>query len=218
MKLRQWNSMSALAFSLALPLALAGCGGLLETTLPAPQAYVLRLPAAIAPAHAAPLPGALLVQRPEPGPGLDSDKIVLLRSDHRFDFFAASRWAAPAPDLVESLIVDVLGAGGKFAGVYDDASPYAPRYNLRCGLRRFEADYTRGGSAPTVFATLDCTVGRHRDRELLATFRAEGSAVAAEDRLNAVVAAFDRATATALGEIERAVVAAIERDAGRPPI
>jgi ABC-type uncharacterized transport system auxiliary subunit len=212
MKLREWMSLSAVVF----PLALAGCGSLLETTIPPPQAYVLRLPAAAAPADTAPLPGALLVQRPEPGPGLDSDKIVLLRSDHRFDFYAASRWAAPAPDLVESLIVDALGAGGKFAGVYDDSSPYAPRYDLRCGLRRFEADYTTGGSAPTVFVTLDCTVGRHRDRELLATFRAEGSAVAAEDRLNAVVAAFDRATATAVGEIERTAAAAIARDPGRP--
>jgi ABC-type uncharacterized transport system auxiliary subunit len=227
MKLRERMSMSAVVPLLALPLALAGCGGLLETTIPPPQAYVLRLPAATAPADAAPPPGALLVQRPEPGPGLDSDKIVLLRSDHRFDFYAASRWAAPAPDLLESLIVDVLGAGGKFAGVYDDASPYAPRYNLRCGLRRFEADYTSesegserggsGGAVPTVFVTLDCTVGRHRDRELLAAFRAEGSAVAADDRLNAVVAAFDRATATAVGEIERAVAAAIQRDAARPP-
>jgi ABC-type uncharacterized transport system auxiliary subunit len=213
MKVHEWMSMSAIALSLAL----AGCGGLLETTIPAPQAYVLRLPAATAPGDAAPLPGALLVQRPEPGPGLDSDKIVLLRSDHRFDFYAASRWAVPAPDLVESLIIDVLGAGGKFAGVYDDASPYAPRYNLRCGLRRFEADYTRGGSAPTVFVTLDCTVGRHRDRELLATFRAEGSAAVAEDRLNAIVAAFDQATATAVNEIERVVAVAIGRDAGRAP-
>jgi cholesterol transport system auxiliary component len=215
MKLRVWMPMSAIALS--LPLALAGCGGLLETTIPPPQAYVLRLPATTAPTGTAQLPGALLVQRPEPGPGLDSDKIVLLRSDNRFDFYAASRWAAPAPDLVESLIVDVLGAGGKFAGVYDDTSPYAPRYDLRCGLRRFEADYTKGGSAPTVFVTLDCTFGRHRDRELLATFRAEGNAVAAEDRLTAVVAAFDRATATAVGEIERAVAAAIERDPGRAP-
>jgi ABC-type uncharacterized transport system auxiliary subunit len=213
MKVREWMSMSVIA----LPLALAGCGGLLETTIPPPQAYVLRLPPPAAPAAAAPLPGALLVQRPEPGPGLDSDKIVLLRSDNRFDFYAASLWAAPAPDLVESLIVDALGAGGRFAAVYDDTSPYAPRYNLRCGLRRFEADYTKGGVAPTVFVTLDCTVGRHRDRGLLATFRAEGSAVAAEDRLNAVVAAFDRASATAVGEIERAVTAAIQSDAGPPP-
>ena len=196
---------------------LAGCGSLLETTIPAPQAYVLRLPVASATPAATPA-GSILVQRPEPGPGLDSWNIALLRSDRRFDFYAASHWAAPAPDLIESTIVEALRAGGGFSSVLDDASPFAPRYNLRCGLRRFEADYTRGeGSAPTVFVTLDCTVGRHRDRELLGSFVAEGSAVAGEDRLNAVVAAFETAASKAVGELERAARAAVERDTTPAP-
>ena len=200
----------------AASIALAGCGSLLETTIPAPQAYVLRLPAASAAPPPAPT-GSILVQRPDPGPGLDSWNIALLRSDRRFDFYAASHWAAPAPDLVESVIVDALRAGGAFASVLDDASPFAPRYDLRCNLRRFEADYTAGrGGSPTIFVTLDCTVGRHRDRELLASFVAEGSAPAAEDRLNAVVAAFETATAKAVGEIERAARDAVSKDtAGR---
>ena len=194
-------------------LALTGCGGLLETTIPAPQAYLLRAASSATPAAATAVPGGLLVQRPEAGPGLDSDKIVLLRAGHRFDFYAASRWAAPAPDLVESVIVESLRAGGAFAAVLDDSSPYAPRFNLRCGLQRFEADYTQGESAPTVFVTLDCTLGRHRDRELLASFRAEGRAVAEEDRLNAVVAAFDQAAAAAVAELERAARAAVAGEA-----
>ena len=199
-------------------LALCGCGSLLETTIPAPQAYVLRLPPAPASPAATPA-GSILVQRPEPGPGLDSWNIALLRSDRRFDFYAASHWAAPAPDLVENAIVDALRAGGGFASVLDDSSPFAPRYDLRCGLRRFEADYTRnsGTNAPTVFVSLDCTVGRHRDRELLGSFVAEGSAAAAEDRLNAVVAAFEAAASKAVGELETAARAAVARDAAAAP-
>jgi ABC-type uncharacterized transport system auxiliary subunit len=198
--------------------ALSGCGSLLETTIPAPQAYVLRLP--IAPASPAATPaGSILVQRPEPGPGLDSWNIALLRSDRRFDFYAATHWAAPAPDLAENAIIDALRAGGGFTSVLDDSSPFAPRYNLRCGLRRFEADYTSnsGTRAPTVFVTLDCTVGRHRDRELLGSFVAEGSAVAAEDRLNAVVAAFESAAAKAVAELESAARAAVARDTTAAP-
>ena len=105
--------------------------------------------------------------------------------------------------MVESVIVDALRAGGTFSAVFDDTAPYAPRYSLRCALRRFEADYTAGGRAPTVYVVLDCTLGRHRDRELLASFTAQGSAAASEDRLNAVVAAFEAATATAMAELER---------------
>jgi ABC-type uncharacterized transport system auxiliary subunit len=198
----------------ALLLGLAGCGSLLETTIPAPQAYVLRPPVAAVPPLSAPV-GSILVQRPEPGPGLDSEHIALLRSDRRFDFYAATHWAAPAPDLVESVIVDALRAGGSFSSVLDDSSPFSPRYNLRCGLRRFEADYTTGGNAPTVFVTLDCTVGRHRDRELLASFVAQGSAAAADDRLDEVVAAFEAATAKAVAELTRLTADAAGRDA--PP-
>lgn len=196
-------------------LAIAGCGSLLESELPAPQAYVLRLPVREAPAvstHA----GSVLLQRPEAGPGLESDRIVLLRSDRRFDYYAASRWASPAPDLVESVMVEGLRASGAFSAVFDDSAPYAPRYNLRCAMRRFEADYTKGGNAPTVFVTLDCTLGRHRDRELLASFTAQGSEVAGDDRLNAVVAAFDTATATAVGELVRQAAAAVANEPATP--
>jgi cholesterol transport system auxiliary component len=184
---------------------LMACSGVFESTIEPPQAYVLRLPPTEPPTVAANA-GSVLLQRPEAGPGLNSDRIALLRSDRRFDVYAASRWAAPAPDLVESVMIDALRATGSFSAVFDDTSPFAPRYNLRCALRRFEADYTAGqgssgGRGPTVQVALDCTLGRHRDRELLASFTARGSAVATEDRLNAVVAAFETATNTAMTEL-----------------
>ena len=201
----------ALAVS-SVAVGLSACGGLLETTIPAPQAYVLRLPERAAPA-AASRAGSLLLQRPEAGPGLDSDRIVLLRSDSRFDTYAASRWAAAAPDMLEALMVDGLRSGGAFSAVFDDSSPYAPRYDMRCTLRRFDADYTSGSGAPTVVVALDCTLGRHRDRALLAGFTAQGSAVARADRLNDVVAAFNAATLTAITELERQAAAAVANEA-----
>jgi cholesterol transport system auxiliary component len=153
------------------------------------------------------------VQRPEAGPGLDSDRIALLRSEQRFDFFSASRWAAPAPDVVESVIVDHLRGTGMFTAVFDDSTPYLPHYNLRCGLSRFEADYTVGGGTPTVQVTLDCTFGRHRDRTLLGNFKASGSVRAGDDRLGAVVAAFESATAAAISELERHTAEALAAEA-----
>jgi cholesterol transport system auxiliary component len=203
---------------LSVPLALTACSGVFESDLAAPQSYVLRLPPAAVP-QANSTAGRLTVQRPEAGPGLESERIALLRSEQRFDFYAASRWAAPAPDVVQSAIIDTLRGTGTFSAVLDDSAPYAARYSLRCTLRRFEADYTRGGGAPTVFVVLDCTLGRHRDRELLASFTAQGSAKAAEDRLNAVVAAFESATAAAMNELGTAASAAVanEKPTGEKP-
>jgi cholesterol transport system auxiliary component len=194
--------------------ALSGCGSFFESAQPSTQSYVLRLPPRTAPAIAATPGGSVRVLRPESGPGLESDRIALLRSDQRFDFYSASRWAAPAPDLVESVIVDQLRGSGMFSAVFDDSTPYPPDYALRCGLSRFESDYTSegrgaGGGAPTVQVALDCTFGRHRDRALLANFTARGSARASDDRLSAVVAAFETATATAIGELERQTAEAL---------
>lgn len=215
MNVRGWTRSCA---GFVVALMLAGCGGLLETTLPAPQAYVLRLAPAPGSSAQTPGAGAVLVQRPEAGPGLDSDRIILLRSEQRFDSYAASRWAAPAPIMIESMIVEALRANGTFAAVFGDSSPYAPQYNLRVTLRRFEADYTAGGrggaKAPTVHVTLDATLGRHRDRALLASFTAQGSAQADEDRMSSVVAAFGAATSTAVNELARA---AAQAAANEPP-
>jgi cholesterol transport system auxiliary component len=204
MKLRTWILLSA-----SLPLA--ACSGVFESDLAAPQSYVLRLPPGPTPDLVSGL-GSVLVQRPEAGPGLDSERIALLRSEQRFDFYAASRWAAPAPDVIESVMVDTLRATGLFSAVFDDSAPFAPSYNLRCSLRRFEADYTKGGRAPTVFVALDCTLGRHRDRALLSGFSVSGAAAASDDRLNAVVEAFEAATAAAMSDLGRATTAALSRE------
>jgi ABC-type uncharacterized transport system auxiliary subunit len=123
------------------------------------------------------------------------------------------------PDLIESVMVEALRASGAFTAVFDDAAPFAPAYSLRCALRRFEADYTSSGRAPTFHVALDCTLGRHRDRALLVSFTAQGSSVAREDRLNAVVTAFEEATAIAMAELGRAVAGAVadEPPAGETP-
>ena len=187
---------------------LTGCGSFFESSQPATQAYVLRLPPRTPPGDVT-AAGSVRVQRPEAGPGLDSDRIALLRSDRRFDFYSATRWTTAAPDLLSSVMVERLRDSGRFSAVFDDSASYPPAYNLRCGLARFEADYTAGGRTPTIQVALDCTFGRHRDRALLANFTARGSAVAADDRTGAVVAAFETATVTALDQLEQAVAAAL---------
>ncbi len=204
---------------LLVSLAIGGCGGFFESSVPAQQAYVLRLPSRPAQTGVTKVVGSVRVQRPVAGPGLDSDRIVLLRSDRRFDVYAATRWAAAAPDMLASVLVDQLRGASLFSSVLDDTAPYAPRYNLRCGLTRFEADYTGGGRVPTIEVVLDCTFGRYRDRTLLANFTAHGSATAGDDRIGAVVAAFESATGKAIAELERNVgdALAAEKPPENPP-
>ena len=207
-------------------LGLTGCSGLFRSNAKPEQIYYLRPPAAsaaapaasgaaatVAPSAAEPM--SLRVVRPLADPGLDTTHIMLVQADHRMNFYSGSRWPAPAPELLEALAVQTLRASGEWASVQDSASPFPADYLLQLHVRRFEADYTQGGEAPSAQVVLDCTVGRRQGREVLATFTATGSAAAGTNHLSQVVAAFEQATGAALNALVQQSVQAVRLDATR---
>ncbi len=196
----QGRALPALVLcTLLAPVTLSGCAGLFHSNARPDQVYYLRATAlARGSAAADPPVTSLRVVRPTAAPGLDSPQIVLLQSDRRMSFYLASRWPASAPNLVESLAVEKLRGSGMWQSVGDSTSSFPSDYVLQVMIRRFEADYTGGGSAPDVHVVFDCVVGKREGREVVASFLAEGSAQATANRLGAVVAAFEAATNTAL--------------------
>jgi ABC-type uncharacterized transport system auxiliary subunit len=178
---------------------LEACSGGLHSDTPATQVYVLR--ATAHPRTEQRAETSLRVGRPVGAPGLNSDHILLVQSDHRMGYYVASRWPADLPSVVEALAVDTLRATGAWSTVQDSASAFSSDYLLQIVIRRFEADYTVSAAAPEVHVVLDCTVGRRAGREIVDSFVAEGSAVAAANRLGDVVSAFEEASNKALDEI-----------------
>jgi cholesterol transport system auxiliary component len=186
----------------------AGCSNLFHSDAKPEQTYVLRAPQA-APAAAGTLAsaspladlGAIQVLHPMTAPGLDGAHITLVQADHRMNFYVGSRWPAPLSEVVESLAVETLRASGEWQSVQDSGSAFPVEYVLQIAVRRFEADYTAGAD-PQVYVVLDCTLGARQGRELVASFVAEGSAPAASDRMHEVVAAFERASSSALASLE----------------
>lgn len=205
------RSLPALVLCAVLtPLVLSGCGGLFHSNARPDQVYYLRATAlekGSGPAD--PLATSLRVVRPTAAPGLDSPQIVLLQSDRRMSFYLASRWPASAPSLVESLAVEKLRGSGMWQSVGDSTSSFPSDYVLQVIIRRFEADYTGGGLAPDIHVVFDCVVGKREDREIVASFLAEGSAQAGANRLGAVVAAFEMATNTALDSMTMQTAGAV---------
>jgi cholesterol transport system auxiliary component len=214
--------MSRIVLLALIGMLLTGCSGLLHRDQPPTQIYILR--AAVSPSRAAneqaqalnaaraasgertessrtEAPPTLQEPRPEADPGLASELITLVRSDHRMDRFAASSWAGPLPEVVQTLAIDTLRASGSWASVNDAPSPFAADYLLQINIRRFEADYTGGAEAPRVYVTLDCTIARRVGRELLTSFVAEGEADAEANRMSAVVSAFEKAANAALASL-----------------
>jgi cholesterol transport system auxiliary component len=210
------------ACMVALLCALSACSGLFKSTARPEQTYYLRSPAAAsagAEGGAAPPPPlgvSVRIGHPLAAPGLDSPHIMLVQADHRMNFFAGSRWAAPAPDVVEALLVQTLRASGLWTSVEDTASPFPSDYLLQITVRRFDADYTEGTAAPVVHVALEGIIGRVEGREVVATFSAAGSAPAGANRLHEVVSAFEQASGSALEALAQQAAQAVRRDTQRP--
>jgi ABC-type uncharacterized transport system auxiliary subunit len=80
---------------------------------------------------------------------------------------------------------------------------------LQVSVRRFEADYTGGGTAPDIHVVLDCMLGKREGREVIASFLARGEAPAAANRLSAVVAAFETAANAAVDSLSAQAAQAV---------
>jgi len=186
---------------MVLSLAITGCGGLLHSNARPDQVYFLRATPIQGSASAAPLRVSLRLSPPIPAPGLESAQIVLVQPDRRMSFYLASRWAAPTSRVIETLTVEKLRGSGLWQSVGDSTTSFPADYVLQVFVRRFEADYTGGNTAPEVHVVLDCMLGKREGREVIASFLAEGSATATANKLGAVVAAFETATNTALDSV-----------------
>jgi cholesterol transport system auxiliary component len=188
----------------------AGCAGL-HSSRGAAQVYTLEgAAAAVADAPAVsdkPLATGLNevrptveVLRPLAAPGLDTDRIALVRNLSQFDYYAASRWPAPLPDVLQSLAVNALRASGQYRAVQSEGAEFAADEVLLLEIRRCQAEYNSGGDA-VVRVQLVATLGHRADRSLLTSISAESTAPVAENRLQAVIAAYRQAVSEALGQL-----------------
>jgi cholesterol transport system auxiliary component len=200
---------------------LAACGGLRSKSSPT-VTYTLRAngppanttSAAAADAAANRLKSfALSVSRPVAGPGLHDERIALSAPGGRLEYYAGSRWATHAPDLLGALLIETIRARGVLAAVHDDAAPFTSDFVLRVVMRRFDADYGDNASAaPNVLVILDCTLGTRVERSVVASFSVEASSRASANRMEAVVAAYERATQAALASVTEQSLAALSRE------
>ena len=210
MKTRALPAVAAIA---ALTLS-AGCAGF-HSNEAVPQIYTLAYNApANSPASGnPPAPGSVAtpgipvtsaatvqVLRPLAAPGLDTDQIALLRDAQRLDYYAASHWPAPLPDLLQTLAVDALRASGRYRAVQPDGTAFTADQVLQIEIRHCEVEYAPDGS-PVVHVQLLATLGHQGDRSLLGSVSAEGEVPAAANRMQSVVAAFQDAVSRSLTQL-----------------
>ena len=211
---RRWPAREFAAAVAALPLALSGCTGSLFTSKEPPQAvYLLTVapapaatPTSVPVSAGAQIPVDLTVLRPQVRRGLDSTLIAALYPDQRLDHFAGAHWSGPLDEVLQDLAVQAFRADARVQNVHTDASAFGTGYWLEMDVADFQAEYagpeTAGNSGPpTVHVHLVARLGTSGDRHVLGQFEADVREPAADNRLTAIVQAYNRAASAALGRI-----------------
>ena len=189
-------SLSAFAALLAACIALPGCTGSLFQSKAVPSSVYL-LSAHVAPVHSS-VAADLAVMRPRLRAGLDTDRIAVLYPDKRLDYFADARWSGPLDEVVQDLAVQAFAGAARLRNVSAEGSAFASGYWLELQVDDFQAEYAASGGAPTVRVRFTARLGTAGDRKLIGSFDAAADQAAADNRLTAIVDAFERACNAAL--------------------
>jgi cholesterol transport system auxiliary component len=184
-----------------LAVAVGACtGSFFKSSAPPTSTYMLSVKAE-AEAGAVAIPADLTVLMPRVRTGLDNDRIAALYPDRRLDYYAAARWSGPLDEVVQDLALQAFH--GRFRNVGTDSSAFNGGYWLEIEVVDFQADYTGSapGAGPTAHVQLRARVGNGGDRRVIGEVEADARQAAADNRLGAVVAAYEAAAQRALGEI-----------------
>ncbi len=193
---------------------LAGCtGSLLDSEAPAAEIYVL----APAPAANNSTGGGTLdvvVAEPSAAPGLLTERIAVLHPDRRLEYYARARWGSTAARVMQSVVVGSLQNQFTFRSVTAAPAGTAANYIIDFELRDFQAEYAGKDAIPQVRVTVVANVIRVADRRLVKVVPANATVRATENRLAAVIAAFESAAQQVATTIGRDTASALAADAG----
>ena len=204
--------------ALLMVLALAGCTGSLFQSKAVPSSVYL-LSADVSHAGQAErrgatvaIPADLAVLRPRIRKGLETDRIAVLYADRRLDYFADARWSGPLDEVFQDVAVQAFRADAGLRNVSADASAFASGYWLEIEIVDFQAEYAAPSAAPTIHVQLLARLGGAGDRRILGSYAANALQPASDNRLTAIVGAFQLATNAALAEVVSRTAAALPGD------
>jgi cholesterol transport system auxiliary component len=203
--------MKKWGWGLAMCIGLAGCGSLLESEMPATTNYVLA-PVPAASGTTARSAADLSIGRPDLAPGLDTERIAVLKG-RALDYYRTAMWGGRATEIIQTLLVDSFEDQRLFRSVTAEQSRIASDYVLDISVRDFQAEYISDNAAPTAHVTIFGRLVRVVDRQLVDTFSAQAQTKATDNRMGAVAAAFETAAHKVVLELAQKTSAAIAGDA-----
>lgn len=182
------------AIILAASAVLSACGGsLFDSELPSSKRYVMATPPAATNAtQSAASEIDLAIGRPDVAPGLDTERIAVVRG-HELDYYRGALWRGTVLDTVQSYVVTTLQEQKLFRSVAPEQSRVGGEYLLDTEVRDFQAEYTGGAAIPIVRVSLTGRIIRIRDRRLVETIAMSTTKQASQNTMASVATAFEAA-------------------------
>ena len=149
------------------------------------------------------LPGVIVeIERPTAPAGLSGDDIAIERSEGHLAYLSGAAWISPAPIALQSLVVDTFHAAENGVEPVYPADAVRSEYELRLDLRSFEAVYDQGESgAPLIRVRIMARLVEERGREMIGARVFTVTRRASDNRVSAIVEAFNAASTDLAGEL-----------------
>ena len=129
---------------------------------------------------------------------------ILTTTGTEVAYLAGARWAQPAPVLFDEALARAFSRNPGAAQLVVRGEPARAAYSLRIDVQSFEAVYNLPGkSPPEVTLGVHVVVVRASDRAIVADQTVSVAERASDNRVTAIVAAFDRGVGKALTEVVR---------------
>lgn len=183
-----------------LAVALSGCISVFPKTKPA---SMYRFGDADVSAAKGP-PGAMfgVLKAPSAFTRAAAGDRILTMTNGEVAYIAGARWVSPAFVLFEEATARAFENDPGRARLIGRGEVAKADLVLRLEVRTFEADYLNGPkAAPEVVVRVRAVLNRNSDRALVGDQIFEAKVKAADNRVSAIVPAFDQANAKVLGDV-----------------
>jgi cholesterol transport system auxiliary component len=127
---------------------------------------------------------------------------LLTVTDGKIAYIARTRWAAPAAVLWDQAVLAAFDSDPGRVRLISRGEPASAAYILRLDVRNFEARYEHGPkAAPTIVVRVRAAMTQSGKTPAVAERIFEKQVTAADNRVSAIVPAYDRAVAEVLKDI-----------------
>jgi len=190
------------AFAVACALALGGCISLLPKSDPVQLYRFEGVTAEAAAPSIAAAPQVAIFKAPSNFlRSASGDRILTIAGGHAA-YVADARWVSPAAVLFDEALMRAFDRGGGAVRLVSRGEPARTQYSIRLDVRDFHALYDQGQkAAPEVVVTVRASLIRGADQSLAGQRILEARVRAGDNRVGAIVAAFDSAVGQVLADL-----------------